>query len=228
MGRAISNRRFGKFGNPTINHKIAFSFAYRCMIILWTLKQRPWLLCHAIRITMMTSSNGNISALLALCAGNSPVTGAFPSQRPVTRSFGVFFDLCLNKRLSKQSWGWWFEMSSRSSWCQHNDHAWEVPVSIMAYCQGISFSHKQKNLTPSFVLAFKSIVHLHTISFVFDFKSNEHSFSHCLLSLLCVVQTLAFCHSFPLLRVMDNLSPSRVPVERLMISDAIALIMTSL
>ena len=44
------------------------------------------------------------SALLALCAGNSPVTGEFPSQRPVTRSFDVFFDLCLNKRLSKQLW----------------------------------------------------------------------------------------------------------------------------
>ena len=34
----------------------------------------------------------------------SPVTGEFPAQRPVTRSFGVFFDLRLNKRLSKQSW----------------------------------------------------------------------------------------------------------------------------
>ena len=43
------------------------------------------------------------SALLALCAGNSPVTGEFPSQRPVTQSFDVFFDLRLNKRLSKQS-----------------------------------------------------------------------------------------------------------------------------
>ena len=41
------------------------------------------------------------SALLAICAGNSPVTGEFPVQRPVTRSFGVVFDLRLNKRLSK-------------------------------------------------------------------------------------------------------------------------------
>ena len=56
------------------------------------------------------------SALLAVCAGNSPVTGEFPSQRPVVRSFDVFFDLCLNKRLSKRSWGWWFETPSRSSW----------------------------------------------------------------------------------------------------------------
>ena len=45
------------------------------------------------------------SALLAICAGNSPVAGEFPAQRPVTRSFDVFLDLRLNKRLSKQSLG---------------------------------------------------------------------------------------------------------------------------
>ena len=45
--------------------------------------------------SMMTLSNGNISALLTFCAGNSPVTGEFPSQRPVTRSFDAFFDLRL-------------------------------------------------------------------------------------------------------------------------------------
>ena len=45
------------------------------------------------------------SALLALCVGNSPVTGEFPSQKPMTRCFGVFFDWRLNKRLSKQSAG---------------------------------------------------------------------------------------------------------------------------
>ena len=56
------------------------------------------------------------SALLAFCAGNSPVTGEFPIQRPVTRSFDIFFSLRLNKRLSKQSWGWWFETLSRPLW----------------------------------------------------------------------------------------------------------------
>ena len=55
-------------------------------------------------------------ALLAICAGNSPATGELPSQRPVTRSFDVFFDLRLNKRLSKQSRRRWFETQSRSSW----------------------------------------------------------------------------------------------------------------
>ena len=56
------------------------------------------------------------SASLAICAGNSPVPGEFPAQRPVTRSFGVFFDLRPNKRLSKQQWGWWFETPMRSLW----------------------------------------------------------------------------------------------------------------
>ena len=58
----------------------------------------------------------SFSALLAICAGNSPVPGEFPAQRPVTRSFEVFFDLRLNKRLSKQSWGWWFQTLSRPLW----------------------------------------------------------------------------------------------------------------
>ena len=56
------------------------------------------------------------SALLAICAGKSSVPGEFPAQRPVTRRFHVFFHLRLNKPLSKQSWGWWFETLSRPLW----------------------------------------------------------------------------------------------------------------
>ena len=64
------------------------------------------------------------SALLVICAGNSPVTGEFPSQRPVMRSFDVFFDLRLNKRLSKQSLDWWFETPSCSLWRHSNNFFW--------------------------------------------------------------------------------------------------------
>ena len=56
------------------------------------------------------------SELLAICAGHSLVTGEFPAQRPVTRSFDVFFDLRLNQRLGKQWRGWWFETRSRPLW----------------------------------------------------------------------------------------------------------------
>ena len=60
------------------------------------------------------------SALLAICAVNSPVTGEFTAQMPVTRSFDIFFDLRLNKRLSKQSWGLLFETPLGSLW-RHSD-----------------------------------------------------------------------------------------------------------
>ena len=61
------------------------------------------------------------SAELAICARNSPVTGEFPTQRPVTRSFAVLFDLRLNIRLSIQWRGWWFETPVRLSWRHCNE-----------------------------------------------------------------------------------------------------------
>ena len=56
------------------------------------------------------------SALLALFERNPQVTGGFYSQRSVTRSFDVFFELRMNKRLSKQPRHRWFETPSRSLW----------------------------------------------------------------------------------------------------------------
>ena len=43
---------------------------------------------------MVTSSNGNIFSVTGLLWGNTPVSGGFPSRRPVTPSFGVLLDLC--------------------------------------------------------------------------------------------------------------------------------------
>ena len=74
-----------------------------------------------IPITWWRHQIETFSALLAICAGNSPVPGEFPTQRPVTRSFDVFFDVRPNKQLSKQSWGWWFETLSPSLWRHRND-----------------------------------------------------------------------------------------------------------
>ena len=87
---------------------------------------------------MMTSSNGNIFRVTGPLWGNSPVIGEFPSQRPVTRSFDVFFDLRLNKRLSKQSWDWWFETPSGSLWRHCNEKN----------CQKKS-SHPMRGIRPS-------------------------------------------------------------------------------
>ena len=90
------------------------------VVIVWTRYKSWW------RHQMET-----FSALLAICAGNSSVPGEFPAQRPVTRNFDVFFDLRLNKRLSKQSWGWWFETLSRPLWRHCNVWLlWNIQSSI--------------------------------------------------------------------------------------------------
>ena len=85
------------------------------------------------------------SALLTLCAGNSPVTGEFPAHRPVTRIFYVFFDLRLNKRLSKQPWGWWFE--TWSLWRHGNGHLIPCPPGRTLECLLRIFFFPQRKLT---------------------------------------------------------------------------------
>ena len=85
-------------------------------------------------------------ALLALCAGNSPVPGEFPAQRPVARSFDVFLDLGLNKRLSKQSWIWWFEAPSCPLWRHCNETAGNALVHTQhcgCWCPGPKASGHQ-------------------------------------------------------------------------------------
>ena len=74
---------------------------------------------------MMTSSNGNIFRVTGPLCGEFTGPGEFPTQRPVTRSFDVFFDLRLTKRLNKQPWDWWFETPSLSLWrhCYDNENS---------------------------------------------------------------------------------------------------------
>ena len=57
---------------------------------------------------MMTSSNGNIFRVTGHLCGKFTDRRWIPHTKPVTRSFDVFFDLRLSKRLSKQWWGWWY------------------------------------------------------------------------------------------------------------------------
>ena len=66
----------------------------------WTQSKIPL----ALGITLWRRQMETFSVLLAHCAGNSLVTGEFPSQNPVTLSFDILFALCLNKRPFVQSW----------------------------------------------------------------------------------------------------------------------------
>ena len=121
------------------------------------------------KITWWRHQMETFSALMALCAGKSLVTSEFPSQRPVTRSFHVFFDLRLNKRLSKQPRRRWFEtkhlqrissIRPRVKLCQFvgsipGYHAaqlirgveleitWNRPLKISRWCHNIHFRMRQ-------------------------------------------------------------------------------------
>ena len=87
-----------------------------------------WFVAGCFYLTWWRHQMETFSALLAICAGNSPVSGEFPAQRPVTRSFDVFFDVRLIKRLSKHSRGWWFETLSYPLWRHRNEHNLRVLV----------------------------------------------------------------------------------------------------
>ena len=82
---------------------------------------------HIFSCTWWRHQMETFSALLAICAGNSPVTSEFPAKRPVTRSFDVCCDLHLNKRLSKQSRGWWFKTPWRPLWHHCNEQFADFP-----------------------------------------------------------------------------------------------------
>ena len=106
---------------------------------------------HPIQIWyMMTSSNGNIFRLTGRLCGEFTGPGEFSAQRPVTRSFDVFFDLRLNKRLSKQPWGWWFETPSWSLWRQCNNtcnisnrSAYYLAFTLTTSC--VQFNHRNSS-----------------------------------------------------------------------------------
>ena len=106
--------------------KISGILKYLFQYFMWTISPshahphnyllRPTSPCYS----MMTSSNGTFSALLAICAGNSPVPGEFPPQMASNVELWCFFDLRPNTRLSKHWWGWWFEQLSSPLW-RHRD-----------------------------------------------------------------------------------------------------------
>ena len=78
--------------------EVGWFYYYLKLIAEHIFYRRYFVFCSWWRHQMET-----FSALLAICAGNSPVPGELPAQRPVTRNFDVFFHLRLNKRLSKHS-----------------------------------------------------------------------------------------------------------------------------
>ena len=106
------------------------------------------------------------SALLSICAGNSSVADEFPAKRPVTRSFDVFFDLRLNKRLSKQLWDWCFDTLSRPLWrhCYglhvHDDTSMKSLFPITVLNPGVGKSASSQRVGNQLIRAFTNMVKL--------------------------------------------------------------------
>ena len=93
---------------------------------------------------MMTSSNGNIFRVTGPLCGEFTDLRWNPLTKPVTRSFDVVFDLRLDKRLSKQSWGWWFETPSCSLWRHCNviiSHTARSPDNTNQYNKILNAAH---------------------------------------------------------------------------------------
>ena len=110
-------------GNPSVTGEI---FKQRASNWLW--------------LDVIMGLNGNIFRVTD--------TGGFPSQRPLKGSFDVFFDMRLNKRLSKQSRRRWFETPSRSMWRHCNES--------FTYSSGIIM---ESTLLMNLSLQFKLFIH---------------------------------------------------------------------
>ena len=128
------------------------------------------------RHNMMTSSNGNIFRVTGHLWWECTGPRFIPAQRPVTRGFDVLFDLRMNKRLSKQSWSWWFEKLTRPLWrhCNVIKNNWwlanlKLPLGI--------FCLQRQNLAQHFVSVQTQIyyiMYLYVWFICMELKYNTH------------------------------------------------------
>ena len=119
-----------------INSKFS---SYFSLWWIWKLYFKITAIYLQVAVDMMTSSNGNIFRVTGPLCGEFTSHRWIPEQRIVTRSFGVFFLLCLNKRLNKQSWGCWFRTPSPSPW-RHCDRLREIYWTSSIPCHSLHLS----------------------------------------------------------------------------------------
>ena len=102
---------------------------------VWVWMNRDWIYQGGLTHAWWRHQMGTLSALLAICAGDSPVTGEFPTQMPVTRSFDVFICAWING---------WVNNSDAGDFRHHRVH-YDVTVMLM-YCY-FEHSFRSKDLT---------------------------------------------------------------------------------
>ena len=144
---------------------------------------------------MMTSSNGNIFRVTGHLCGEFTGPDEFPAQRPVTPSFDVFFDLGLNKRLSKQSWGWWFETVSRPLWRHSSVDTLCVSISatIMWHIYMMSrMTFVQHPMSSNDYKSLESYIHENWViigSLVVTCSAPSHYLNQCWITVNCTIET---------------------------------------
>ena len=149
------------------------SLFHYCITLPCSTNKEYWLCSWPNYSTWWCHQMETFSVLLAFCVGNSLVIGEIPAQRPVTRSFDVFFDLCLKQHLRKQWRCWWFEKSLCSLWHHCNEDAMITKFSISRYYvqqwqqQGINQTLSSQN-TPH-------ILHIYTSYVASDVQFLEHT-----------------------------------------------------
>ena len=119
------------------------------IFIMGNLRPRRWWFDTEMPPTWWSHQMETFSTLLAICAFEFTGDRWIPHTKASNAGFGVLFDLRLNKQLSKQSWGWWFETPSRPLWC---------------HCNGVTTKW------PSYYWNFEW--------FKFDWNAFIHNFSH--------------------------------------------------
>ena len=114
--------------------------------------------CHV----MKKSSNGNIFRVTGPLCGEFTGPRWIPRTKASNAELWCFFDLHLNKRLSKQSWGWRFEMPSQSLWrhcnvikspeflwilgaCIWNLHLWVPDLQLMLQWFNLKIGHQDSS-----------------------------------------------------------------------------------
>ena len=156
-------------------------------MLCWSTIHHHEIAFHGARFCITTVPRGSISwwrhqmekfsALLVICAGNSPVTDEFPTQRPVKWSVAVFFDLHLNKRLSKQSWGWWFETILRPLWRHCNISRVLRAISVlMPTCYVHNIGNKCSTIQKHDLRLMISCVMCIAIQYTNEWQVKSHSF----------------------------------------------------
>ena len=178
-------------------------------------------------LSMMTSSNGNIFRVTGPWCGEFTGPGKFPTQRSVTRSFDVFFDLRLNKRSSKQPWGWWFETPSMSLWRHCNGNI-QARYGLYMHWKGLHIymfecMHRAKRRMRTYksiliyicvciyVYIHTSTYHRHCILLITNYLAEER---HQYLQIIKTISWSAFSHRYSRFSNKNNVSVGHKCVMR--------------